>query len=88
MTNEAEFLARNNPFFAANKSREKIERPIFTDRQLEIMDLIAEKLSIRQIAKKLKCSEGNIGHIRKHIRELIGLNREESLEKWLKENGW
>lgn len=65
--------------------KKKIE---FTDRQMLILDMIAEEQSIREIARIFHCSETNIQHIRHRIRMKIGLIEGQSLKQWLYENGW
>jgi len=63
-----------------------MKKPEFTDRQILILDMIAEQESIRAIAKMLNCHESNIQHLRQRIREEIGLEKNRSLNKWVYRN--
>jgi DNA-binding NarL/FixJ family response regulator len=60
----------------------------FTERQIEIMDLIAEGKSIREIARLLHVSDDCIKQHRCKIRLEVGLKPVDSLKRWLYENGW
>lgn len=65
-----------------------MRRPEFTERQMLVLDMIAEDQSIREISRILNCSEDNIKAIRQRVRDQIGLALGESLQGWLYKNGW
>jgi len=60
----------------------------FTEKELEILDLIAEGKTSAWIGILLRSSPQNIRNRCSHARKKIGLEKDQSLRAWLYANGW